>query len=61
MDQQQQPDVPRAAPVRASKMRMVAIVITAVALLVISIPFVFEAHPESKATLLMTPHTGAER
>lgn len=49
MEQQQQPDVPQAAPASSSKWRAVAISVTAGALLAISIPFVWQPHAESSA------------
>jgi len=54
MEQQQQPDVPQAAQkenmASSKKWRTVAISVTAIALLAISIPFVWQPHAESSST-----------
>ena len=54
MEQQQQPEVPQAAhkehAASSKKWRTVAISVTAIALLAISIPFVWQPHAESSST-----------
>ena len=65
MEQQQPPEVPQAAPQPApsSNMRTIAIAVTAVALLAISIPFVWRPHAESAAaapSAVVTPAASHE-
>ena len=61
MDQQDQPEVPQAAPLPApsNNMRMIAVAATAIALLAIAIPFVWQPHVEAQPSLSETAVTPA--